>query len=215
MSPAATNIFTLTHNSELPDLLEANNTWSEKMTEAHPTLFKDFNAHGQAPHTLFIGCSDSRYNEQCLGVIPGEIFTWKTIANVISDKDLTCRATLEFAINVLKVNKVVVCGHTDCGGINTCLALKREALNDGECSHLYQYLQDVDDLYHEHKEEVKAATNDVAQQSRMLSRLNVAKQYQRLLEIDTVQKALARGDISVYGLLYDVATGRVEQVSNV
>lgn len=127
---------------------------------------------------------------------------------------LTCRATLEFAINVLKVNKVVLCGHTDCGGINTCLALKREALNDGECSHLYQYLQDVDDLYHEHKEEVKAATSDVAQQSRMLSRLNVAKQYQRLLEIDTVQKALARGDIAVYGLLYDVATGRVEKVSS-
>lgn len=212
MSPAATNIFTLSHNSKLPDLLEANDKWTQKVTDAHPTLFKDFNAHGQAPHTLFIGCSDSRYNENCLGVIPGEAFTWKSIANVVSDKDLTCRATLEFAINVLKVNKVVVCGHTDCGGINTCLASKREALNTPECAHLFEYMQDVDDLYHKHKQEVLAATDNVKEQSSLLSKLNVQKQFDRLLQINTVKSALARGEIEVYGLLYEVATGRVHSV---
>ncbi|SCV05406.1 LANO_0H06788g1_1 [Lachancea nothofagi CBS 11611] len=213
MSPASTNIFTLTHNSKLPDLLETNEKWNAKTTEEHPTLFRDFNANGQAPHTLFIGCSDSRYNENCLGVIPGEIFTWKTIANIVSEKDLTCRATLEFAINVLKVNKVVLCGHTDCGGINTCLTHKRSALNNGECNHLYQYLQDLDDLYHENKSEVMAATKDTKLQSRMLSRLNVQKQVTKLLAIDTVKNALSRGEIEVYGLLYDVGTGLVEQIS--
>ncbi|SCW01966.1 LAFE_0E11188g1_1 [Lachancea fermentati] len=212
MSPAVTDIFTLSHNSKLPDLLEANEKWSEGMTEQHPCLFRDFNAHGQAPHTLFIGCSDSRYNEECLGVIPGEVFTWKTIANLVRSDDPTCRATLEFAINVLKVNKVVLCGHTDCGGIKTCLTHQREALDNPECGHLYSYLQDVDDLFHEHKQEVFAATDDLQLQSRMLSVLNVQRQFKRLVAIDTVQKAVARGEIEVYGLLYDVATGLVEQV---
>ncbi|SCU88538.1 LADA_0E10748g1_1 [Lachancea dasiensis] len=213
MSPASTNIFTLTHGSNLPDLLESNQKWSSKTTEEHPALFRDYNANGQAPHTLFIGCSDSRYNENCLGVIPGEAFTWKTIANVVRQDDLTCRATLEFAINVLKVNKVVVCGHTDCGGINTCLQHKRASLEGGENNHLFQYLQDLDDLYHEHKADVFAATDDVKTQSRLLSKLNVERQVSKLLAIDTVKSALARGEIQVYGLLYDVATGFVEQVS--
>ncbi|SCV00935.1 LAME_0G12948g1_1 [Lachancea meyersii CBS 8951] len=213
MSPAATNIFTLTHNSKLPDLLDANKQWCEKTTQEHPSLFRDFNAHGQTPHTLFIGCSDSRYNEACLGVIPGEVFTWKTIANVVSDKDLTCRATLEFAINVLKVNKVVICGHTDCGGINTCLAMKRAALKNGKCDHLFEYLQDIDDLYHDHKSDLLGVTNSAKVQSSMLSKYNVQKQINNLLAIDTVKEALERKDIEVYGLLYDVATGLVEQVS--
>ncbi|SCU90946.1 LAMI_0E04170g1_1 [Lachancea mirantina] len=213
MSPASTNVFTLSHQSKLADLLAANERWCEHMEEEHPRLLRDYNAHGQSPHTLFIGCSDSRYNEACLGVVPGEIFTWKTIANVITESDATCRATLEFAINVLKVNKVVVCGHTDCGGINTCLSNKRESLlESGTCNSLHAYLQDVDDLYHEHKQEVFAQTSDVKEQSRLLSKLNVQKQRGRLLEISTVKDALARGDIEVYGLLYDVGTGRVEVV---
>ncbi|CEP61339.1 carbonate dehydratase NCE103 LALA0_S03e00650g [Lachancea lanzarotensis] len=213
MSPAATNIFTLTHNSKLPDLLDANQQWCHETTQQHPSLFRDFNANGQTPHTLFIGCSDSRYNENCLGVIPGEAFTWKSIANIVHANDLTCRATLEFAINVLKVNKVVICGHTDCGGINTCLAHKRAALENTSNNHLFQYLQDLDDLYHENKAGLLATTNNVKVQSRTLSKLNVQKQINNLLAIDTVQEALARSEIEVYGLLYDVATGLVEQVS--
>lgn len=212
MSPTTTSPFTLSHASKLPDLLECNEQWSEKFGDEHPSLFEKFNGVGQNPHTLFIGCSDSRYNENCLGVIPGEIFTYKNIANTVNIKDVSCLATLEFAINVLKVNKVVLCGHTDCGGIKTCLTHKRDVLPGLECSNLFAYLQDVDDLYHEHKQEVLTATDDLNEQSKMLSILNVKKQYNRLMQVDTVQKALERGDIEVYGLLYNVDSGRVEQV---
>lgn len=204
--------FTLSHDSKLEDLLDANKQWAQQMNHIHPSLFPEFNGKGQQPHTLFIGCSDSRYNETCLGVLPGEIFTWKNVANICSQKDLTFKATLEFAIRCLKVNKVVICGHTDCGGIKTCLTHQREALAEDKCEHLHEYLQDIDDLYHENKASLSQFP-DLAAKSKHLSRCNVDRQFQRLMENETVTEAINDGLLEVYGLLYNVDSGLLEKVA--
>ncbi|QLG72507.1 hypothetical protein HG535_0D02150 [Zygotorulaspora mrakii] len=205
--------FTLSHDSKLDDLLQANKLWAQQMNHVHPSLFPEFNGKGQQPHTLFIGCSDSRYNETCLGVLPGEVFTWKTVANICSHKDLSFKATLEFAIRCLKVNKVVICGHTDCGGIKTCLTHQREPLRENKCEHLHEYLQDIDDLYHENKSSLKRYT-DLTSQSKYLSQCNVARQFNRVMENETVQEAVQEGILAVYGLLYNVDSGLLEKVTS-
>lgn len=207
-------IFTLSHDSKLDDLLAANQQWSKTMNNQHPVLFPEYNGKGQQPHTLFIGCSDSRYNEGCLGVLPGEVFTWKTVANICNPEDLTLKATLEFAIRCLKVNKVVICGHTDCGGIKTCLTGQLEPLNDKEglnCQHLYQYLQDIDQLYHEEKSQL-ASLPTLDAKSKYLSQCNVKRQFARIIENDTVKRAIANKELEVYGLVYNVDSGLLDPV---
>lgn len=215
MSPVASDFvpFKLHASSSVDEYLKANEEWRKQMQNEHPTLFT-LNGQGQDPHTLFIGCSDSRYNENIIGVLPGEVFTFKNIANKVNPEDMTCLATLEFAINVLKVNKVVICGHTDCGGIKTCLKDQRKDLPAIECSHLHHYLQDLDDLCHENKALLNSPENQnsLEKQSRLLSILNVKKQFKNLLSIDTVQKALANNSIQTYGMLYNVDSGKVELV---
>ncbi|CAG97971.1 Nce103 [Kluyveromyces lactis] len=215
MSPVASDFvpFTLQSNSNIKDYLKANEKWRSEMQNEHPNLFT-LNGQGQDPHTLFIGCSDSRYNENVVGVLPGEVFTFKNIANKVNVEDLTCLATLEFAINVLKVNKIIICGHTDCGGIKTCLKDQRKELPGLQCSHLHQYLQEIDDLIHENKVLLNSPEyqNDLEKQSRLLSILNVKKQYESLLSVDTVQKALENKSIETYGLLYNVDSGKVEMI---
>lgn len=211
----SSTIFTLTHDSKLQDFLEANQQWAKSMNNIHPSLFPEYNAKGQQPHTLFIGCSDSRYNETCLGVLPGEVFTWKTVANICHSEDLTLQATLEFAIRCLKVNKVVICGHTDCGGIKTCLTGQLEALNDKDglnCGHLHKYLQDIDEMYHEQKVAL-ARINDINDKSKYLSQCNVQRQFDRIVENSTVKTALADGELEVYGLVYNVDSGLLETVA--
>lgn len=206
--------FTLTHDSKLDDLLAANKQWSKSMNNLHPSLFPEFNGKGQQPHTLFIGCSDSRYNETCLGVLPGEVFTWKTVANICNPEDLTLMATLEFAIRCLKVNKVVVCGHTDCGGIKTCLTGQLEPLKDKEglnCGHLYQYLHDIDELHRSEKEQL-ASFPTLEEKSKYLSHCNVKRQFAQIMKNDTVKNAIVAQELEVYGLVYNVDSGLLDPV---
>lgn len=208
----SSSIFTLSHNSNLQDILAANAKWASQMNNIQPALFPDHNAKGQSPHTLFIGCSDSRYNENCLGVLPGEAFTWKNVANICHSEDLTLKATLEFAIICLKVNKVIICGHTDCGGIKTCLTNQREALPKVNCSHLYKYLDDIDTMYHEESQNLIHLKTQ-REKSHYLSHCNVKRQFNRIIENPTVQTAVQNGELQVYGLLYNVEDGLLQTVS--
>lgn len=204
--------FTLSKQSKLPDLLQANEEWVHSINQTHPTLFPEHNAQGQEPHTLFIGCSDSRYNENVLGVVPGEIFTWRSIANLCLPDDSTFLSTLEYAIICLKVNKLVICGHTDCGGIMTCLRGGREALKSQQnCHSLYQYLGDIDQLYSEHANEIDQLP-DERTRGKYLCIQNLKRQFNRLVHNDIVRNAIKKGQLEVYGLLYNVDTGLLETV---
>lgn len=208
-------IFTLTGKCALDNILDANRQWAQAMHRSQPQLFPT-NGQGQDPHTLFIGCSDSRYNEDCLGVLPGEIFTLKTVANICHTDDHSLLATLEFAILNLKVNRIILCGHTDCGGIKTCL-LGRESIKES-CPHLYEHLDDIEDLVESHESELNQLDN-ICSKSKLMSHRNVERQLQRLLQIPVVQDALRKSnqdhEFNIFGLVYNVDSGLVDVVREV
>ncbi|CAI8492261.1 unnamed protein product [Hanseniaspora opuntiae] len=112
--------FSLNKSSSVDEYLEKNKEWSQTITNEVPNLFSDFNSKGQQPHTLFIGCGDSRYNENIFNVKPGEIFGLQTVGNNLNLNDETIMSTLEFTILVLGINKICIVGHTDCGAVNSC-----------------------------------------------------------------------------------------------
>lgn len=201
--------FALTHESGIEDLIESNARWSQRLHAQHAGLFSETCASGQQPHTLFIGCSDSRYSENCLGVLPGEVFTWRTIANVCVPADQSLNATLEFAIIALGVSRVVVCGHTDCGGIKTCVTGARNEKLRATCPSLYEYLADVQALVDANELHVhKGSDSDAVS---WLAKQNVRRQLERLAGIPLVREYVANGALSLYGLLFDVSTGLVEE----
>lgn len=199
--------FTLNKQSNLKDYLYNNRLWVEKMNDQKPGLFES-NGKGQAPHTLWIGCSDSRYNENVLNVSPGEIFAFKNIANQISIDDLTTVSTLEFSINVLKVKKIIICGHTDCGGIWNSLSYKDLGPTN---SNLMKYLSQIDQLRDEKIKELEIIP-DLHLRAKKLAEFNVLKQLDILKKETPVINALAKGELEIWGLMYNVDSGYLEVI---
>jgi carbonic anhydrase len=199
--------FALTKQSSLRDYLYNNKLWVEKMNDHKPGLF-DINGKGQSPHTLWIGCSDSRYNENVLNVSPGEVFAFKNIANMVSIDDLTTKSTLEFSINVLKVKKIIVCGHTDCGGIWNSLSYKDLGAAN---SHLMDYLTRIDRLRDEKIDELNKIS-DLKLRAKRLAEFNVVKQLDILRQQKVVINALNKEEIELWGLVYNVDSGYLEVV---
>lgn len=199
--------FALTKHSTLQDYLYNNKLWVERTNEYKPKLF-GLNGKGQAPHTLWIGCSDSRYNENVLNVSPGEVFAFKSIANLVSISDLTTVSTLEFSINVLKVKKIIVCGHTDCGGIWNSLSYKDLGSAN---SNLMKYLTKIDELRDEYIKELEPIT-DMPLKAKKLAEFNVLRQLEILKQEKVVINALSKGEIEIWGLIYNVDSGLLEVV---
>lgn len=201
--------FTLTKESSLKDYLYNNKLWVEKMNDQKPGLFES-NGKGQAPHTLWIGCSDSRYNETVLNIAPGEVFAFKNIANMISIDDLTTVSTLEFSINVLKVKKIIICGHTDCGGIWNSLSYKDLGPTN---SNLMKYLAQIDELRDLKIEELNKIP-DLKTRAKKLAEFNVLKQLDILKRQKPVINAVAKGELEIWGLMYNVDSGYLEVIDN-
>ncbi|CCH43636.1 Carbonic anhydrase 2 [Wickerhamomyces ciferrii] len=199
--------FTLNKESNLKDYLYNNRLWAEKMNETKPGLFES-NGKGQNPHTLWIGCSDSRYNETVLNISPGEVFTFKNIANMISIDDLTTVSTLEFSINVLKVKKIIICGHTDCGGIWNSLSYNDLGPTN---SNLQNYLKQIDELRDLKINELNEISN-LKLRAKKLAEFNVLKQLDILKRQKPVINAVAKGELEIWGLMYNVDSGFLEVI---
>lgn len=193
------------------NLLIANKEWANSMKTDNPTLFTPFATTTHQPHTLFFGCSDARYNESCLAYGPGEVFTFKTIANVVLENDLSAQSALEYAVNVLNIKQIVICGHTDCGGINTCLLHRRDSLKDLNCGHLYHYLKEIEDLRIESQDDL-SKTLSLTKQSKYLAYQNVRRQAQKITEKDFVKQAINERGLKIHGLLYNIDSGLLEGV---
>ncbi|CAB4252863.1 similar to Saccharomyces cerevisiae YNL036W NCE103 Carbonic anhydrase [Maudiozyma barnettii] len=194
------------------NLLVANKEWADSMKTNNPAMFTPFATTNHTPHTLFFGCSDARYNESCLGYATGEVFTFKTIANIVLENDLSAQSALEYAVNVLNVKQIVICGHTDCGGINTCLLNRRNGLKDSSCSHLYSYLQDIEDLRDDFDGPSLHKDISITKQAKLLAYRNVRKQAQKIGEKDFIKKAMQDGGLRIHGLLYNLDSGLLEKV---
>ncbi|CCK68192.1 carbonate dehydratase NCE103 KNAG_0A05260 [Huiozyma naganishii CBS 8797] len=205
------NLFPQTYNGEHP-LLAHNEQWVQATKQENSKVFTPLAVAKHNPHTFFLGCSDARYNESCLGFKQGDVFTVKTVANVFQENDLSTQAALEYAVHCLGVKDIVVCGHTDCGGINTCILGQRQALEkpSQQCGTLYKYLEDIQELFDGVHNLAGEEETDLLALGKKLAILNVKRQIAKLQELPTMKSA--GPEINFYGLIYNVDTGLVDKI---
>lgn len=184
-----------------PDkLLENNRSWARGMLAEDPQYFARL-ARQQAPQYLWIGCSDSRVPaNQITGLAPGEVFVHRNIANVVVHTDLNCLSVIQFAVDILKVRHIILCGHYGCSGVHAAMTKHRIGLSDN-------WLRHVQDVASKHAGEL-AAFVDEETRHRRLCELNVVEQVQNINQCTAVQEARERGQpLEVHGWIYDVADG--------
>lgn len=156
-------------DKDLGSLLDANKAWSNRMIKENPGFFEDIKK-GHAPKILWIGCSDARVPaNEIIGEPPGSVFVHRNIANQVGNTDVNCLSVIQYAVDVLKVKHIIVCGHYDCGGIRASMELKDHR------SPLENWLRNIRDTYRLHKKELDAIV-DVKSRQRRLVELNVIEQ---------------------------------------
>jgi Carbonic anhydrase len=188
----------------LKHLFENNKTWAEKMVAQEPGFF-DKLAHLQNPEYLWIGCSDSRVPaNQITGLAPGEVFVHRNVANVVVHTDLNCLSVMQFAVDVLRVKHIIVCGHYGCGGVRAALFGDRLGLIDNWLRHI----QDVRDRH----APLLAPLGDEAAADR-LCELNVIEQVANVAQTTIVRDAWERGQpLAVHGWIYGLTDGRLRDL---
>ena len=191
--------------SELRELLERNKAWAKKVREEDPDFFKRL-SQLQAPKYLWIGCSDSRVPaNQITGLQPGEVFVHRNVANIVVHTDLNCLSTIQFAVDVLKVEHILVVGHYGCGGVHAALTGARVGLVDN-------WLRHVADVAQKHAPLLAEAGLESLRHAR-LCELNVIEQVANVCQTTIVQDAWARGQaLSVHGWVYSLLDGRVREL---
>lgn len=179
-------------------LFRNNRAWAAQMIAADPRFFSRL-VKQQAPRWLWIGCSDSRVPaNQIVGLAPGEVFVHRNVANLVQGTDLNCMAVLQFAVEVLHVEHIVVCGHYDCGGVKAALAPAAHGLID-------DWIRSIRQLCDRHADALAAVPPEL--KADVLCELNVIEQVRRLAETSILGDAWSRGFLQVHGLVYDVADG--------
>jgi carbonic anhydrase len=186
-------------------LLENNRQWAARTERENPGFFGRL-AGQQSPEYLWIGCSDSRVPaNQIVGLLPGEVFVHRNVANVVSHSDLNVLSVMQFAIEVLKVRHVIVCGHYGCGGVAYSLDDRPHGLIDN-------WLRHVQDVARAHRDAL-ASQPDAAQRLAALCVLNVIEQVRSVARTTVVQDAWRREHpLHVHGLIYDIHNGLIENL---
>jgi carbonic anhydrase len=184
----------------LPKLFENNRAWAERIKLEDPAYFERL-SHAQTPEYLWIGCADSRVPaNEIVGLGPGELFVHRNIANLVPPFDANVHSVLQYAVDVLKVKHVIVCGHYGCGGV---LA----ALRDWSGLPLENWLAHVRAVYRAHKDELDAAPSEEAR-CRRLCELNVMAQVHAVREAEVVKQAWRKDQpVMVHGWIYDLKEG--------
>lgn len=187
-------------NSRYEQVFENNKKWVEKKKVSDADYFVKLAAE-QNPDFLFIGCSDSRVPaNEIMGLEPGEVFVHRNIANLVVNTDVNCQSVIQYAVDVLNVDHIVVCGHYGCGGV---LA----AMQSADLGLLNGWLREVRDVYRLHAEELDAI-EDVDQRYRRLVELNVREQCANVIKTAQVQRQfMSRGNPRVHGWVYDLSEG--------
>lgn len=189
----------------LDPLLQKNRDWSEKIRQNNPEFFPTLSRQ-QAPTYLWIGCSDSRVpaNEIC-GLLPGEVFVHRNVANIVVHSDLNCLSVMQYAVDVLKTEHIIICGHYGCGGVRAALSDQRLGLIDNWLRHV----QDVTMKHHAYLE----CISDQARRIDRLCELNVVDQAINAAQTTIVQAAWERGQaLTLHGWVYGLQDGLVRQL---
>ena len=189
----------------LKHLFKQNRDWAEAIKLRDPEFFQKL-ARQQSPELLWIGCSDSRVPaNEIIGVLPGEVFVHRNIANVVVHTDLNCLSVIQFAVDMLKVKHIMVVGHYGCGGVQAVVKCQRVGLADN-------WLRHVQDVREKHDGCLCALPDDTARSAR-LCELNVIEQVANVCSTTIVQDAWARGqELTVHGWIYGLRDGHLRDL---
>jgi len=189
---------------EIKQLLANNRFWSEALTARDPDFFARL-ARQQRPESLWIGCSDSRVPaNEVVGLMPGELFVHRNVANMVVATDMNFLSVLQYAVDVLQVRHVIVCGHYGCGGV-------RAALGHRELGLIDNWLRALKAIHHQNL--VRFDGLDDEQQVNLLCELNVQRQVRNVCHTTIVQNAWQRGQpLAVHGWIYGLADGLVKDL---
>jgi len=190
----------------LHQLFDNNRAWAERMKANDPFFFTRLEGQ-QAPEYLWVGCSDSRVPaNESVGRMPGELFVHRNVANVVVHSDLNCLSVIQYAVDVLQVKHIIVCGHYDCGGVNA-------ALHDRKLGLIDNWLRNIQAVMAKHEAELVEAQGEKRRLDR-LCELNVIEQAMNVCQTTIVRNAWQRGQpVSVHGLIYDVGDGLLRDLS--
>jgi carbonic anhydrase len=185
--------------SELKDLFARNRAWAAEMVAARPTFFTEL-LKQQSPQYMWIGCSDSRVPaNQITGLDPGEVFVHRNVANVVVPTDLNCLSTIQYAVDMLKVQHIMVVGHYGCGGVQAALRGVRVGLADN-------WLRHIKDVRDRHAERLAATPEQ--HRADVLCELNAIEQVLNVAQTTVVQDAWARGQpLTLHGWVYGLRDG--------
>lgn len=189
---------------EIQELLERNKSWAKKIEQEDPGFFGRLTKQ-QKPRFLWIGCSDSRVPaNQITGLMPGEVFVHRNVANVVLQTDLNCMSVVEFAIKQIKVRHVIICGHYGCAGVAAALGGSTEGIVD-------HWLSGIRSLSSQHKAELESLAPEAAQSR--LCELNVIDQVRSLCSTGAINDAWSRGQqVDVHGWIYGLEDGLIRDL---
>src|SRR6476659_5304261 len=190
----------------LSHLLDNNRRWAQQVTARKPQFFRSLVAQ-QSPRYLWIGCSDSRVPaNEIVGLAPGELFVHRNVANIVVHSDVNCLSVLQYAVDVLQVKHVIVCGHYGCGGVRAALGSQPLGLIDN-------WLRHIRDVALWNREELAALDEGKARQDR-LCELNVEAQVANVCHTTIVQDAWRRGQsLTVHGWIYSLHDGLLRDLA--
>jgi carbonic anhydrase len=191
--------------SGIDDLFANNRAWAERIKTSDPDFFEKL-ANQQSPEYLWIGCSDSRVPaNQIVGLLPGEVFVHRNVANIVVHTDFNCLSVLQFAVDVLKVKHVLVVGHYGCGGVRAAYENQDNGLIDN-------WLRNIKDVQHLHQQRIEALP-DVEARVDLLCELNVMRQVANVCHTTIVQNAWAREQpLAVHGWVYSLKDGLIRDL---
>lgn len=186
--------------STLEHLLDGNKSWAQNIKETDPQFFEKL-SEIQTPEYLWIGCSDSRITPATsIGLLPGEMFVHRNVANLVNHTDMNCLSVMQFAVEVLNVKHIIVCGHYGCGGVKAAFDDQRLGLIDN-------WLRHIQDIMHKYRSELYQHA-DYDERLDKLCEINVIEQVVSVGETTIVQDAWNRGQaVEVHGWIYTIADG--------
>ncbi|MGB8353734.1 MAG: carbonate dehydratase [Chthoniobacteraceae bacterium] len=191
---------------KLTHLFENNKAWSDSIRQEDPDFFKKLSEQ-QSPRYLWIGCSDSRVPaNEIVGLLPGELFVHRNIANLVVHTDLNCLSVMQFAVDILKVRHIIVCGHYGCSGVGAALRRERIGLSDNWLRHLEDVRQ---------KHEKRLASDGGPESVDRFCELNVIEQVANVCHTTIARDAWERGqELSVHGWAYGLKDGLVRDLQS-
>jgi len=190
--------------SDIRKLFENNRQWAKKTEDQNPAFFSEL-AKQQSPDYLWIGCSDSRVPaNQIIGLLPGEVFVHRNIANIVVHSDLNCLSVIQYAVDVLKVKHIIVCGHYGCGGVTCAYHNQRFGLVDN-------WLRHIQDIHKKHLSQFQNRSKTLHLD--LLCQLNVIEQVYNICQTTVVQDAWANNaNLQIHGWIYSLQDGLLQNL---